>query len=1112
MNIETNYFRKRQEGNGRFLTLILFFILLFALLVTTQPAAFNSSPVASYIIQAEEIETAVVKVEQVGGHIIHELGIINAVAADLTAAQYAELADQAGLSLHINAQVQNASYNYLPAQSTITTYHSSDVPKSISSSGTPTISSIINVPDSGTIATVKVLNLQGSHTYVSDLDFNLISPQGTEVQILNLDSCGSQDNFNIHLDDGAASANFPCPPTDGGTYHPSGPYQPSYAFSTFAGEDGQGTWTLRVNDNYNNDGGSLDSWSLEIGVLGTAPPPAPPPAPPASPSVNNTYHSSDVSKHISSSGTPSISSIINVPDSGIIANVKVLNLQGVHTYVGDLDFNLISPQGTEVKILDLVGTCSSQDNFDIHLDDAVGSSNFPCPPIDGSTYRPSFALSTFTGEDSQGTWTLRVDDNYGADGGSLDSWSLEISLLDSTSPPPSGGSPYATHTVRDEFNTGAWNNSDADQGWITDWWYFMKYGFEEEGHVFFEDGVARIDTNQYGVMRKLYMADAITATLSFDYQRHLVSDNFRAKATFDINNTVHIIGDGGTDATGSDSTTQHVTIDLTPFLDSNDFMRESGYIQIYAYQGLDNQGSSFSIDNVEVTYTSYRPDTDFVAQVDAHQVHDQSITGQGVGVAILDTGFMGRAALMHDFEKYMTCSGMDCRDYHCDSCVLRVPVVNDIIWGGIVDEPEDLKRYPDYSGHGSHIAGIIGNSLVNNENGQRNGIAPLVNIIPVITFNADGSGSYADLIAGIDWIVANKDTYNIRVINASFNAPPNSYYWEDPLNQAIMKAWQAGIVVVASAGNINPADMTPMTIGVPGNIPYIITVGGMSDGYTPSDTTDDYVMSFSAQGPTLEQFVKPDVIAPGGHIRSYMSEDSHLATNHSQFYDEGNYFTMSGTSQSAAVVSGIVALMLEADPSLTPDDVKCRLMSTARLAFDNNGDLKASIYQQGAGLVDANAAVNSSETGCANQGMNIAADIAGTTHYMGPVRWDNGNQEFFVEDANGAPTNGTAWNGGGVPWGSGGVTWGSGGTPWGSGGVPWGSGGVPWGSGGVPWGSGGITWGSGGTPWGSGGVPWGSGGVTWSSGGITWGSSGVTWSSTTTLNSSINSVNWMGQE
>ena len=80
---------------------------------------------------------------------------------------------------------------------------------------------------------------------------------------------------------------------------------------------------------------------------------------------------------------------------------------------------------------------------------------------------------------------------------------------------------------------------------------------------------------------------------------------------------------------------------------------------------------------------------------------------------------------------------------------------------------------------------------------------------------ADGGGTYADVIRGIDWAVTNKDAYNIRVLNCSFSAPPQSSYWLDPLNQAVMRAWQAGIVVVASAGNTGP---DPMTVGVPGNV------------------------------------------------------------------------------------------------------------------------------------------------------------------------------------------------------------------------------------------------------------------------------------------------------
>ena len=140
-----------------------------------------------------------------------------------------------------------------------TTYDSMDVPKTISAIGSPSVSSTLNVPDAGTITDINVKNLTGTHTWINDLDFNLTSPSATAVQIMAR-SCGNQDDFDINLDDsgtGPAPA-WPCPPTNGGTY------QPSNALSAFNGEDPAGTWTLRVDDNLNQDGGSLNSWSLEI--------------------------------------------------------------------------------------------------------------------------------------------------------------------------------------------------------------------------------------------------------------------------------------------------------------------------------------------------------------------------------------------------------------------------------------------------------------------------------------------------------------------------------------------------------------------------------------------------------------------------------------------------------------------------------------------------------------------------------------------------------------------------------------------------------------------------------------------------------------------------------
>ena len=227
----------------------------------------------------------------------------------------------------------------------------------------------------------------------------------------------------------------------------------------------------------------------------------------------------------------------------------------------------------------------------------------------------------------------------------------------------------------------------------------------------------------------------------------------------------------------------------------------------------------------------------------------------------------------------------------------------------------------------------------------------------------------------------------------SFSGPARSYYWEDPLNQAVMKAWQAGIVVVASAGNTGP---DPMTVGVPGNVPYIITVGAMTDNYTESDFSDDKLATFSSAGPTFEGFVKPEIVAPGGHLPGLMAYDTQIAIDHPEFHDGGKYFEMSGTSQAAAVVSGVVALILTQDPMLSPDEVKCRLMDSAHAAMTSDGKIAYSVFQQGAGVVNAKDALQSTATSCANQALDIAQDLEGNEHFFGPANInDDGN--FYVE-------------------------------------------------------------------------------------------------------------------
>jgi subtilisin family serine protease len=346
----------------------------------------------------------------------------------------------------------------------------------------------------------------------------------------------------------------------------------------------------------------------------------------------------------------------------------------------------------------------------------------------------------------------------------------------------------------------------------------------------------------------------------------------------------------------------------------------------------------------------------------------------------------------------------------------------------------------DPYGHGTHVTSIAAGGA-QNVSLSYSGIAPQANLVIVRAFDGTGGGRYTDVIAGLNWIVANRERYNIRVLNLSFGAQPQSYYWDDPVNQAVMAAWRAGIVVVAAAGNEGPS---AMTIDVPGNVPYVITAGALTDNYTPYDGTDDRLASFSSAGPTFEGFVKPELVAPGGHMAASMPRDSYLANIDPNSMSPGEQmFTMSGTSQAAAVTSGVVALMLQNDPSLTPDAVKCRLLASTRPAVTSGGSLAYSVFQQGAGLINAPAAVNSSATNCANQGLDINADLAGTRHFGGPANQDaNGN--YYVMDLEGGSTSllagdGYTWSQG-YPWGQG-YTWSEGYT-W-SQGYTWAKG-YPW--------------------------------------------------------------------
>jgi serine protease AprX len=247
----------------------------------------------------------------------------------------------------------------------------------------------------------------------------------------------------------------------------------------------------------------------------------------------------------------------------------------------------------------------------------------------------------------------------------------------------------------------------------------------------------------------------------------------------------------------------------------------------------------------------------------------------------------------------------------------------------------------DPFGHGTHVAGTIGGSRTSTTTAYAGGSAPAVRFVDVRVLGSEGVGYTSDVIAGIDWAVANRSRYGIRVINLSLGHPVVEPAAIDPLCRAVARAVDAGIVVVASAGNHGRDANGAMVLGSvtsPGNSPHAITVGAIDTMGTVS-TSDDVVAPYSSRGPTRFDFaVKPDVVAPGTRIVSLEATGNSLVRTYPSWHVAGAgksaYMRLSGTSMAAAVVSGGAALLLDAEPGLSPWQIKLALQMGARFMPD----------------------------------------------------------------------------------------------------------------------------------------------------------------------------------
>lgn len=302
--------------------------------------------------------------------------------------------------------------------------------------------------------------------------------------------------------------------------------------------------------------------------------------------------------------------------------------------------------------------------------------------------------------------------------------------------------------------------------------------------------------------------------------------------------------------------------------------------------------------------------------------NNYNLRGRGVTIAVLDTGIDSRHYALDDLD--------DNASTDDPKVILHVSMVPN-------ESISVIAPYYDTNGHGTHVAGIVAGTGAPDY--EYIGVAPAAKLIDIKVLAAGGKGETEWVLAGLQWCIDHKEEYNITVVNISLGADENTD-GTDILSLAVDELVKHGIVVVVAAGNSGPK---LGTVGTPASSRLAITVGATLK-------TDPIITSYSSKGPTLDGRIKPDVVAPGGGI---LSGDGIYAP---MCGTKDYYVEKRGTSMAAPHVSGIVALLLEANPNLTPMQVKYILTSTAIKCEYTDAKYRPN-NEEGYGLVQADAAV-----------------------------------------------------------------------------------------------------------------------------------------------------------
>lgn len=356
--------------------------------------------------------------------------------------------------------------------------------------------------------------------------------------------------------------------------------------------------------------------------------------------------------------------------------------------------------------------------------------------------------------------------------------------------------------------------------------------------------------------------------------------------------------------------------------------------------------------------------------INANSLWAAGYDGSGIDVAVIDTGMVPVQGL--------------------EGKVVNGPDLS------FESQSDDLRYYDGY-GHGTHMAGIIGGN--DGATGPFRGVAPGARLINIRVGAHDGGVDVSQVIAAIDWVVQHRKDpgFNIRVLNLSYGTDGTQNPLADPLSHAVESAWRAGIVVVTGGGN--DGTERPMLVN-PAYNPYVLAVGAVDLKATAS-VVDDKVAPFSSRG-SSSRYV--DVVAPGVSIASLRNPGSLIDSEHPGAVVDERFFRGSGTSQATAVTSGAVALLLDARPSLRPDEVKALLKSSATKIVDT------STRAQGAGRIDVHKAslglvpLLSTQTFTASSGTGSLDQARGTGRVA-----DDGAELSGEIDIMGKPWNGANW-------------------------------------------------------------------------------------------------------